>query len=174
MAHEPSSLPRKPSLTEVLSIVLPGVAMIDELAGDRRSPFTILRWITEAERSRVNGSNGRRSQGAPASKRWCRALGMEPVDALTVKYLLAELGVVVKPAQLVRMFADHAIAVDKPAHGETPLRDDASLTRRIKSFFEAPAAVFVKEHNSRMSRISSSRDALATELSAITNRIWPG
>lgn len=109
----------------------------------------------------------------PVSKRWRRTLGIEPVDALMVRTLLAELGIAVRPARLVRIIVDHAIAVDAPALGETPLRQDGSLNRRVKAFFEAPAASFVAIHNTRMAGISRERNAMKAELSAIMARIWP-
>lgn len=164
----------KPTLAEFLGIACPGAEMLRGIAGEDRKPLQILRWIGEVERFRVNRSNARCSKGAPVAKHWFRTLGMDPLDALAVKDLLAELGADFRPTQWVKMVVDHAISVDAPAPGDLPLRADVTHKRRVKSFFEAPAASFVKAHNTRISDLPSNRGAMVAELLAIRDRIWSG
>lgn len=152
---------------------MPALEAVQAFAPGGKSVLTLLGQMADVTRSQVNASNGRNSRGAPVATHWRRTLGMDPVDALTVRRLLADLGYPLRPARLVRLIMDHAISVDAPAPGNLPLRADVSHTRRVKSFFEAPAAQFVAAQNARMSELPSDRGSAAAELSAIRDRIWP-
>lgn len=172
---KPRSL-RKPSLAEEIGFVFDVRARAQTLAEGSAGSFTtleVLQWTVNAERFMISQSNATIAPGRPVKKEWSRRLGMDPVDALVLKELLALLGHPHKPSAFNRFIIAHAITKDggEPQGDRTQrLASDASLDRQIKRFFEDTPRSLRIARDSQIAKLAQDREGFMAEVEAISKR----